>query len=129
MITVYNKTEFENALKSNAQKIKVVGPYAKTLAKKYGKKESSNTGLIAGAAIGIGCLLLAPFTCGTSLLGEGLIAGATFGATALTVGTVTISTTELMIICGSALGAIALANGYNTKISYENGKPIIIFYR
>lgn len=132
MTTVNNRTEFEEALKSNAQKIKVVGPYANTLAQKYGKKESSNSGIIAGA-VGLGSLLLVPFTCGASLLGEGIAAGTIFGvtagATALTIGTITISTTELMIICGSVLGAMAIAKDYNAKITYEDGKPVFIFTR
>lgn len=43
------------------------------------------------------------------------------------IGTITITTTELAFLCGTALAALALKQGYNVKITNENGKPVVIF--
>lgn len=132
MITVRSKQELEKAMKQEASEIKFVGPYATTLAKKVEKKKTLSKKAAGGAILaglfGIGCLVAAPFTAGASLLGEGLVASAIgAGAAGLTIGTITITTTELAILCGTALAALALKLGYDAKITYENGKPVVIF--
>lgn len=132
MITVRSKQELEKAMRQEASQIKVVGSYAKTLAKKVerqntAKNTATGGGILAGI-LGVGCLIAAPFTGGASLLGEGLVASAIgAGAIGLTIGTITITTAELAILCGTALAALALKLGYDAKITYENGKPVVIF--
>lgn len=130
MITVRSKQELEKAIKQEASEIKVVGSYATTLAKKAKNKRTSSQAATGGAILagllGIGCLVAAPFTAGTSLLGGGIVASAIgAGAVGLTIGTIT--TTELAFLCGTALAALALKQGYNVKITNENGKPVVIF--
>ena len=132
MITVRSKQELEKAMKQETSEIKVVGSYATTLAKKAKNKRPSSQAATGGAILtgllGIGCLVAVPFTAGTSLLGGGLVASAIgAGAVGLTIGTITITTTELAILCGTALAALALKLGYDAKITYENGKPVVIF--
>lgn len=132
MITVRSKQELEKAMKQEASEIRVVGSYATTLAKKVEKKKTLSKTAAGGAILaglfGIGCLVAAPFTAGASLLGEGLVASAIgAGAAGFTIGTITITTTELAILCGTALAALALKLGYDAKITYENGKPVVIF--
>lgn len=129
MITVRSKQELEKAMKQEASEIKVVGSYATTLAKnKRTSSQAATGGAILTGLLGIGCLVAAPFTAGTSLLGGGLVASAIgAGAVGLTIGTITITTTELAILCGTALAALALKQGYNVKITNENGKPVVIF--
>lgn len=132
MITVRSKQELEKAMKQEASEIRVVGSYATTLAKKVEKKKTlsktATGGAILAGLFGIGCLVAAPFTAGASLLGEGLVASAIgAGAAGFTIGTITITTTELAILCGTALAALALKLGYDAKITYENGKPVVIF--
>ena len=132
MITVRSKQELEKAIKQEASEIKVVGSYATTLAKKAKNKRTSSQAATGGAILagllGIGCLVAAPFTAGTSLLGGGIVASAIgAGAVGLTIGTITITTTELAFLCGTVLAALALKQGYNVKITNENGKPVVIF--
>lgn len=124
MITVRSKQELEKAMKQETSEIKVVGLYATTLAKKVEKKKTLSKkaagGTILAGLFGIGCLVAAPFTAGASLLGEGLVASAIgAGAIELTIGTITITTTELAILCGTALAALALKLGYDAKITYN----------
>ena len=119
-------------MRQEASQIKVVGSYAKSLAKKVKRqntaKNTAKGGIILAGILGVGCLVAAPFTGGTSLLAEGLVASAIgAGAAGLTIGTITITTTELAILCGTALAALALKLGYDVKISYENGNPVVTF--
>lgn len=120
MITVRTKDELEQAIKNNRNKecIRVEGPYAKTLANKVrSKKRVKKVGKIAmagGALAIVGGLVAAPFTGGASLAGSA--AGAT--AMGLTIGTVTITTTELAMILGvgGLLGRYAISKGYKIKV-------------
>ncbi len=120
MITVRTKNELEQAIKNNRNKecIRVEGPYAKTLANKFRtKKRVKKVGklVMAGGALAIvGGLVAAPFTGGASLAGSA--AGA--AAMGLTVGTFTITTTELAMILGVGgyLGRYAISKGYKIKV-------------
>ncbi len=122
MITVSTKQELENAISNNVPTIKVVGSFAETLVKKTNRRKKGKGAAIAIGILGIGCLIAAPFTGGLTLLGEGLVAGATIGS-------ITLSTTELAIICGTALCAVALAKGYNAKVIYRKEGPVVIFHK
>lgn len=122
MITVKTKEELENAMNNNVPTIKVVGSLAEALVKKTNRRKKGKGAAIAVGILGIGCLIAAPFTGGLSLLGEGLVAGATIGS-------ITLSTTELAILCGTALCAVALAKGYNAKVKYGEDGPEVIFQK
>lgn len=120
MITVRTKNELEQAIKNNRNKecIRVEGPYAKTLANKFRSKKRvkkvSKIAMAGGALAIVGGLVAAPFTGGASLAGSA--AGAT--AMGLTIGTVTITTTELAMILGvgGLLGRYAISKDYKIKV-------------
>ena len=97
MKTVYTKEELAAALKSGETHIVAEGEIAETLRKRNKLKKAA---VIGGAAIVVIGVALAPFTAGSSIP-----AGLAMG---LTIGTVTISTAELGIICGTGLVALGL---------------------
>lgn len=126
---VSTKTELESALKAGTQKITVVGPYAEQIAREYQRRHKKNkiakTVLVAGAAVAIGLasVVAAPVTSGISL--TALPASAALAAEALTVGSsLTISTVELAIICGFALGMYGLSKDYNVKFNKDGNVEI-----
>ena len=104
MITVKTKDELEQAIKDNkGESIRVEGPYAKALAKKIRSKKKIRKVAIAGGALAlIGGVVAAPFTGGASLAGSaaGVVA---MGAT---IGTITLTATELAMILGVTVYAI-----------------------
>ena len=116
MITVKTKDELEQAIKDNkGESIRVEGPYAKALAKKIRSKKKIRKVAIAGGALAlIGGVVAAPFTGGTSLAGSaaGVVA---MGAT---IGTITLTTTELAMILGvgGLLGGYAISKDYKIKV-------------
>lgn len=116
MITVKTKDELEQAIKDNkGESIRVEGPYAKALAKKIRSKKKIGKVAIAGGALAlIGGVVAAPFTGGTSLAGSaaGVVA---MGAT---IGTITLTTTELAMILGvgGLLGGYAISKDYKIKV-------------
>ena len=122
-ITITTKTELDEALKNkNVNKIRVEGPLAKEMIAKAKKKNIIGGSLLAGTLIIAGALIAAPITGGTSL-----IAGAAgFTATALTVGTVTISTAELAILVGGSVASLAILKGYGKiKINPDGSVEIV----
>ena len=122
-ITITTKTELDEALKNkNVNKIRVEGPLAKEMIAKAKKKNIIGGSLLAGTLIIAGALIATPITGGTSL-----IAGAAgFTATALTVGTVTISTAELAILVGGSVASLALLKGYGKiKINPDGSVEIV----
>lgn len=71
---------------------------------------------IGTAAIGVAALIAAPFTAGTSLVPG----AAAMGLTATVVGaTLTISATELAILCGVGLAFAGILKGYNIKFNSD----------
>ena len=105
MVTVRSKSELENALKSGANTIICKGPIAQEIIKKVKRKKIAKKIGITAAIAGIA---LAPFTGGASL-------GVT--AMGLTVGTLTISTAEIIAILAFSIGMTAILKGYkNIKI-------------
>lgn len=116
-ITVTTKNELDEALKNkNVNRIRVEGPLANEMRAKAKKQKIIRRGsLIAGSLITAGALIAAPFTAGTSL-----IAGAAgLTATALTVGTVTMTATELAMLIGGGLGLATLAMKHGYKIKFN----------
>ena len=108
MITVYSKEEFKSAAKAGEKKIIVKGAFAEEIRQKANRQKKIKKGAkIAGTAAFIGGIALMPFTGGASA------AGAVAGATALTIGTLTITTAELAIIVGGGVAMAAIIKGYD----------------
>lgn len=111
MVVVRTKEELQEAIKNKVDSIRIEGPYAGIVAQKIRSRKT-----VKKVAIGVGTLALvggviaAPFTGGASL------AGSAVGLTAmgLTVGAITITTTQLAMLLG--LGAFAIYKKYNIKI-------------
>lgn len=120
MITVYSKEEFKSAVKAGEKKIIVKGAFAEEIRQKASRQRKVKKGAkIAGAAALIGGIALMPFTGGASA------AGAVAGATALTVGTLTISTAELAIIVGGGVIMTAMIKGYD-KITVNRDGSVVL---
>ena len=114
MVTVYTKEEFNAALKNREDKILVQGELAKTMRKKSKVKKRAKIG---GVVLLISGIIAIPFTGGASasILATGM---------ALTVGTVTISALELLILCGFALGVIGLLSG--AKVTFNSDGSVTV---
>jgi hypothetical protein len=95
MVVVRTKEELQEAIKNKVDSIRIEGPYAGIVAQKIRSRKT-----VKKVAIGVGTLALvggviaAPFTGGASL------AGSAVGLTAmgLTVGAITITTTQLAML-------------------------------
>lgn len=119
MRTVYTKSELKAALKAGEKHILCKGTVAKALCgKKRVRKVAIGSTILAGV-VGLASLAAAPFTLGTSL-GAGAAATAGIVATGLTAGTLTMSTVELAIICGTSLGALGLLVGRGVHVKYNS---------
>ena len=99
MIIVRNKEELKNAIKAGEKHFLCKGELAEELRRRYGIRKVAKRGSLAIGLAAAACLVAAPFSGGTSLIGLGALAGAGAVAAGLTVGTVTLSTAELAIIC------------------------------
>lgn len=114
MKTVYTKEELEKAFTQREKLICVKGALAQKI---ISNKRRSKTALWGGLSLVAISLLAIPFTGGTSS------AGVATGIAGLTVGSVTISTAELAILCGTALGLAGIIAG--AKVTFNNGNVII----
>lgn len=115
MATVYTKEEFKTALENKETKILAKGEFARELTKKGKRKKGAIIGGISAIAAGVAAL---PFTGGASAAGIGA------GAYALTIGTITISTSELAILCGFALGMYGISK--DCKVTYNSDGSVTI---
>lgn len=106
MKIVKTMSELEAAIKANERMIRAEGKIAEQIIKAKKRNKAATIGGAAAIAAGV---VLAPFTGGASLMGAA-------AGTALTVGTITITATELAIICGFTMGMTALLKNYD-KIS------------
>ena len=126
-ITVSTKDEFEKAVKNNAEKIIVKGALAQEIIKAQkkkdiGKKVGFGGAIAAGAAAAVG-IALAPVTAGASAV-AGFATAPAATATIAGIG-VTLSTAEVLAVCGTALGVLGiaasvintLAKNYDVKIN------------
>lgn len=106
MVKVFSKKELERAIENKERNIIVYGELAEKLRKraKAGKIVKAG-GLVAA----LGGLIAVPFTGGlsTSVIGAGV--------TAFTVGSMTISTAELVVLCGLTISLYGVSKGYNVK--------------
>lgn len=115
MKTVYTKEELQKALENKEDKIIVKGSLAEEI---YNKKNRKKKIGIFGAILGTVCVLAIPFTGGTSALGAASVYGLTAGVTAgLTIGTITLTTTEILILCGSAIVLVAILK--EAKVTFQ----------
>lgn len=96
MTTVYTKNEFKNALNAGVKHIVCKGAIADALIKSRKTKRKVAGGLLLTVA----CIAAAPFTLGASL-GAGAITGAGIIASGLTIGSWSMTTVELALICGT----------------------------
>lgn len=112
MRTVSTKTELKEALKARERKIIVTGDLAAQMRKKTKVKKAAKIG---GLVLIIGGTIAIPFTVGAS---------AAAVAMGLTVGTVTLSTVELAILCGFTLGLLGVLTG--AKVTFGPGGPVTI---
>lgn len=115
MITVHTKQEFEKALANHEHTILCKGEIAEIIKRKHNRKKRAT---LASVALIAGGLLAIPFTGGAS--SAGIIAG-TVG---LTVGTITISTAELAILCGTAVAIVGIASGARVKFNSDGSVTV-----
>ncbi|MCR4559899.1 MAG: hypothetical protein K5685_07455 [Bacteroidales bacterium] len=109
MRTVYSKTELERALTSGEKHIIAKGEIAKELRKKNNLKKAAKIG---GILLAIGGIAAAPFTGGASLIPSIAAAGAT--------ATITITTAELAILCGTSVALAAILTGRKVKLKFKD---------
>ena len=117
--TVYTKSELKEAMKSGIGTIICKGDLAKKIIKQANNRKLLKSGLISSGIVIAAGIMLAPLTGGTSLIGSAAAAGA-----AITVGSVTVTTTELIILCGFTLGMAAMIKDYK-KITFKDGSVTI----
>ena len=111
MVVVRTKEELQEAIKNKVDSIRIEGPYAGIVAQKIrSRKKVKKVAIGVGTLALVGGVIAAPFTGGASL------AGSAVGLTAmgLTVGAITITTTQLAMLLG--FGAFAIYKQYNIKI-------------
>ena len=111
MVVVRTKEELQEDIKNKVDSIRIEGPYAGIVAQKIrSRKKVKKVAIGVGTLALVGGVIAAPFTGGASL------AGSAVGLTAmgLTVGAVTITTTQLAMLLG--FGAFAIYKKYNIKI-------------
>lgn len=105
MITT--KSQLSEAIKSGQSRIIVGGELAQKIIR---SKERKKMAKIGSAVLLAGSLAAIPFTAGASAVGAAAAIG-------LTAGPLSISTAELMILCGAALAYKGLSNGYNVTFN------------
>lgn len=124
-VTVSTKEELETAVKNNTDKIIITGDLAQKIISAQKKKSVAKKAGIGGAVVAglatVGGIMAAPITGGASAVaGLSYAVATTAGGTA-----VALTTTELIAVCGTVLGALGIAAGvintisknYNVKVS------------
>ena len=120
MITVTTKQEFEQALQNREPLILCKGDAAKPFLKQRKRKRGA---IIGGVIVAVAGVAAIPFTGGASAIGSmGVIAG-------LTAGTLTITTAELAIICGTAIAITGILKGGKVRFvtSAQDGSVSVEF--
>ena len=117
MRTISTKAELKEALKARERKIIVTGDLAAQMRKKTKVKKAAKIG---GLVLIIGGTIAIPFTAGAS---AGAVAMG-LSVTALTIGSVTLSTGELIILCGFSLGLLGVLTG--AKVTFGPGGTVTI---
>lgn len=128
---IYTEKELEKALQNDEKVITIGGELADKIKRMKTQKKKSKSKFIIGGAL-LGALIAAPFTGGTSLVAAGITAaattsaasvatGAAVGAAAagLTIGPVTISLAELIVLCGTGIALAGIIRNYNVKFNND----------
>lgn len=110
MKKVYNEAELAQAIKQGESCIAVYGDVAKKIRRRKMKKRAAKIG---GGLLFLGGLAATPFTGGTSA------AASAAGICVLTAGSLTISTAELAIICGTAIALAGLSRNYDVEFKSD----------
>ena len=117
MRTVRTENELKAAFETKEKKIVVVGQMAKDMAQKSQRKKKAKA---TGIAVALASLAAIPFTLGGSAAGVALGMG-------LTIGTLSLSATELAILCGTAVAIYGIQKA--SKVSFkvnEKGEPEVV---
>lgn len=115
MKNVYNEAELAQAIKQGESCITVYGNVAKKIRRRKMKKR---TATIGGTLLALGGLAAAPFTGGTSAVASAA------GICALTAGSLTISTADLAIICGTVIALAGLCRNYD--VEFRSGGSVVL---
>lgn len=111
MVVVRTKEELQEAIKNKVDSIRIEGPYAGIVAQKIrSRKKVKKVAIGVGTLALVGGVIATPFTGGASLAGSAV----ELTAMGLTVGAITITTTQLAMLLG--FGAFAIYKKYNIKI-------------
>lgn len=110
MKTIYTQDQLKQAIEEREQRICVRGSLASQFISEKKRKMKKN--LMMSIALLGACIFAVPFTGGVTAYG--IPAGVT--GLGLTVGTVTISTAELCILCGSILGVCGIISGAKVEV-------------
>ena len=122
MVTVYNKSQLNAAIKANEPIIEICGELGNEVVEKIKKKKKiKKSALIVGTVSFIAGAALIPFTSGASAGVMAIASGLTATAAATTV---TVTSAELLIIVGAVLGALALIKGYEVIKINKDGVTI-----
>ena len=117
MRTVRTESELKAAFEAKEEKIIVVGQMAKDMAQKSQRKKKAKA---AGIAVALASLAAIPFSLGASAAGVAVGMG-------LTIGSITISTTELALLCGTAVAIYGIHK--DSKVTFrvnEKGEPEVV---
>lgn len=117
MIKVRTEQELKAALKAKEPTIVATGPLAEKMHRRTKTKKAAK---IAGIALIAASAVAIPFTFGASA------AGIAAGAAGLTIGTLTMTTAELAIICGFALGTFGIYKGSKVEFKMTSEGPEVI---
>lgn len=106
-IVVRTEKEFETVLKNRCPHFIFEGPKAMEISRRLQEAEDKKDA-VRGVGLGMGllCLLAAPFTGGTSLLGMGAVAGGSVGTIVITEAIIIAAITAFASITKDAINAI-----------------------
>ena len=117
MRTVKTEAELKAAFEAKEKTIIVVGQMAEDMVNKSKRKKKAKA---AGIAVALASLAAIPFTLGASVGGVAVGMG-------LTIGSITISTTELALLCGTAVAIYGIHK--SSKVTFkvnEKGEPEVV---
>ncbi len=117
MRTVKTEAELKAAFEAKEKRIVVVGQMAEDMFNKSKRKKKAKA---AGIAVALASLAAIPFTLGASTAGVAVGMG-------LTIGSITISATELALLCGTAVALYGIHK--DSKVEFkvnEKGEPEVV---
>lgn len=118
MVTVETKEGLKQAINNKETKILVAGELAKQMRKKSKVKKVAKTG---GIILAIGSAIAIPFTAGAST--AGVVAGVST-ATAITIGSITLTTADLVVLCGFVIAETAVLKG--AKVNFNSDGSVTV---